>query len=154
MVRVDTFKQLADHVGTELGVSDWKSISQPMIDQFGALTGDEHWIHVDAKRAAAEGPFGSTVAHGFLTLALLTGLLKDCFQVTGAKRWINYGLDRVRFTSPVPPSSRLRLRLVLASVEVQSEGETRLRCGCTLEIEGGTRPALVADFLMVGYEQE
>ena len=153
MLELDTLAQLQSRVGSELGVSEWTQVTQSMIDQFGALTRDEHWIHVDAERAKAESPFGSTIAHGFLTLSLLTGLLTGIFQVKSAKRWVNYGLDKVRFTSPVLPDSRVRLRLTLAHCEPQ-EGErsARLRCACTLELEGNSRPALVADFLMIGYE--
>ncbi|MBL0421469.1 MaoC family dehydratase [Ramlibacter sp. AW1] len=152
MVRVEHFAELAPWVGQELGVSGWVRIEQPTIDAFGTLTGDQHWIHLDPARARAEGPFGGTIAHGFLTLSLLTGLLKQCFDVTAAKRWVNYGLDRVRFTTPVKPGDRIRLRLVLASFEMREDGGARLACQCTMEIEGGERPALAATFGMLGYE--
>ncbi len=152
MVVVDVLEELKPHVGQELGVSEWVALPQPMLDQFGALTGDKHWIHTDPERARREGPYGGTIAHGFLTLSLLTGLLSHCFQVRSAKRWVNYGLDKVRFTAPVPAGSRLRLRLSLATLEPQPDGAMRLRCACSVEIDGGTRPAMAADFLMLAYE--
>lgn len=152
MVRVEHLVALAPHVGQELGVSDWVPVDQPTIAAFGALTRDQHWIHTDPERARAEGPFGGTIAHGFLTLSMMTGLLKDCFEVAAAKRWVNYGLDKVRFTAPVKPGDRIRMRLVLASFDLREDGGARLSCQCTMEIEGGDRPALVATFGMLGYE--
>ncbi|CAN5476068.1 MaoC family dehydratase [soil metagenome] len=152
MAKVQTFSELQPYVGSELGVADWLTIDQPMIDQFGAVTRDQHWIHVDPERAKAEGGFGGTLAHGFLTLSLLTGMLKECMEVTGAKRWMNYGLDGVRFTNPVKAGQSVRLRLTLKSLEITSPGAAKLCCGCTLELQGSDRPALVADFRMIGYE--
>lgn len=152
MLSIDRFADLEPHIGQELGCSAWVDITQDMIDRFGTVTGDQHWIHVDPERARAEGPYGGTIAHGFLTLSLLTGLLKECFQVTQARRWINYGLDKVRFTAVVTPGQRLRLRLVLASYEAREQGAARLRCDCTMELEGSDRPAMVATFGMLGFE--
>jgi len=152
MVKVERFKDLEPHVGQELGESRQVEVSQSMIDAFGHITGDQHWIHLDPERARDEGPFGGTVAHGFLTLSLVTHLLADCFEVASAKRWINYGLDKIRFTSPVLPGQKVRLRLGLASIEPREEGATRLTFKCTMEIDGSSRPAMVADFLTVGYE--
>ncbi len=152
MVVVDHVKDLLPHVGQELGTSDWVTLSQRMLDQFGAVTGDQHWIHVDPERAAKESPFGGTIAHGFLTLSLLTGLLSGCFQVRLAKRWLNLGMDRLRFTAPVPATARVRLRLTLAELEMKGDGIGRLRCSCTMDIEGQDKPAFVTDYLMLAHE--
>ena len=152
MVEVKTLAELQPHVGQELGVGEWVAISQAMIDQFAEVTGDRHWIHVDPERAQAEGGFGGTLAHGFLLLSLLTGMLKECMAVEGARRWMNYGLDAVRFTHPVKAGQRVRLRLSLGELEMQAAGSAKLRCDCKMELEGSERPALRAAFRMIGYE--
>lgn len=152
MVTVEKLSELEPHVGSVLGVSRWVDISQAMVDRFGALTGDEHWIHVSPERAKVEGPYDGTIAQGFLTLSLLTGLLQDCFLVRAARRWVNYGLDKARFTAVVKPGQRVRLQLSLASYEAAPELSAKLRCSCEVQIDGSVKPALVVDFLMIGYE--
>ncbi len=137
-------EQLEPLVGTEIGVSDWFEITQDRIDAFADATNDHQWIHVDEERAAA-GPFGSTIAHGFLTLSLLVDLV-TMPEVEGVAMGINYGLDRVRFISPVRVGSRIRARTVLKEATA-IEGGVHLKAEVTVELEGSDRPALVADTL-------
>ena len=132
-------------VGVELGASEWMVIDQGRIDAFAGATGDFEWIHVDPDRAAA-GPFGSTIAHGFLTLTLIPGLREEIFSIETERPRLNYGLDRVRFPAPVPVNSRIRMHAVIAEVsDIPSGVLTRTRY--TFEIEGSERPACVADML-------
>ena len=111
-----TLAEMANHVGEELGVSDWMVVTQEMIDKFADATGDHQWIHVDPERAA-KGPFGATIAHGFLTLSLLPKLSGDAVKILDQKMGVNYGLNRVRFTAPVRAGSRVRARTTLAAFE-------------------------------------
>ena len=134
--------QLADMVGKELGVSDWVTIDQQRIDRFADATGDHQWIHVDAERAAA-GPFGATIAHGYLTLSLLSIFLEPLLQVDGVSMHLNYGLDKVRFPHPVLVGSRVRARVGVDSVDETSRG-VRLGMTCLLEIDGVEKLACVA----------
>lgn len=147
MISVDSAGELSAHVGSLLGRSDWYVISGERIAQFGDLTGDRHWMHTDRGRARSEGPFGDVIAHGFFLLSLVTGLGNACYEITAASRWINYGLDRVRFTSPVVAGQAIRLALTLNAVEA-TQGGHRLNLGCELELQGCARPALVADWLV------
>lgn len=128
-------------------VSDWVSIDQARITAFAHATDDHQWIHLDAQRAA-EGPYGSTIAHGFLTLSLLPHLTQDAVTVDGTGMRLNYGLDRVRFTNPVPVDSRVRARVIVAGVEPASLG-ARVTLDITVEIEGQERPALVATQILL-----
>ena len=145
--RLDT---LPDFVGRELGVSDWLTIDQARINQFADVTGDHQWIHVDVERAARESPGGKTISHGFLTLSFLP-LWQGQLGVVpaGVKQVFNYGLDRLRFLAPVPAGARVRLRVVLADVTVKRPGQILIKTGCTVELEGSDRPALVADMLFL-----
>ncbi len=115
MLRVSHPQALVGHAGQELGASQWRTVSQKMIDSFANVTGDTHWIHTDPARAAAEGPFGGTIAHGFMTLALITSSMSELLEIGGAAHFVNYGLDRVRFTGPVRAGSRVRLRQSLGA---------------------------------------
>jgi acyl dehydratase len=136
---------LRDHLGRELGESAWREIPQATIDGFAALTGDDQWIHVDVERARS-GPFGTTIAHGFLTLALLPELSADVYRVDGFAMAINYGLNRVRFPSPVPAGARVRASFRLddvTSVGDAVQAEYRM----TITAEGAAKPACVADFV-------
>jgi len=142
-MRYDTLAELQPLVGQELGVSDWLVIDQARIDAFAHATGDQQWIHTDPVRAAA-GPFGNTVAHGFLTLSLLPLLFDTGFTVANVRMGINYGLNRVRFMAPVRVGSRLRGRFSLQSYEV-IEGGAQLVVVATVELEGSTKPACVAE---------
>ncbi len=141
-----TYAKLSDLqslVGEDLGHSDWFSVDQPMIDAFAHATGDHQWIHVDPQRAAA-GPFGATVAHGFLTLSLLPLMGASAFEIKDTRMGVNYGLNRVRFPAPVPVGSRLRGVFKLLSYEVL-EGGAQLTTQVTMEREGSTKPVCVAE---------
>jgi len=131
--------------GTHLGSSDWLEITQDRIDQFADATGDHQWIHVDPVRAAA-GPFGCTIAHGYLTLALINHFLPQVVTVENVTMGVNYGVDRVRFPAPVPVGSRLRAGVELTDVrDIPGGIQTTMRV--TVEIEGNAKPACVADAL-------
>jgi acyl dehydratase len=138
-----TVAELEQSGERELGTSDWHAIDQKQIDLFADATGDHQWIHVDPERAA-QGPFGTTVAHGFLTLSLLPMLMGEILSVSDSRMGINYGSERVRFTSPVPSGSRVRLHAKLLSAERRGDG-VQFRVGATVEIEGQEKPALVAE---------
>ena len=136
-------------VGQEFAVSDWVAVDQPRIDAFAQATGDHQWIHVDPARAAA-GPFGATVAHGFLTLSLVPMLSEQAWAIDDARMGVNYGLNRVRFTAPVRVGSRLRGRFKLLAYE-PLEGGAQLTMEVLVEIEGGGKPACVAEALSRRY---
>lgn len=141
-----SFEHLADLqplVGRELGVSDWITVDQQRIDRFADATGDHQWIHIDPVRAAA-GPFGTTVAHGFLTLSLLPEMGASAFEVRDTRMGVNYGLNRVRFPAPVPSGSRLRGRFKLLGYE-PVEGGAQLTVEVTMEREGASKPVCVAE---------
>jgi acyl dehydratase len=129
----------------ELGTSAWHAIEQRSIDLFAEATGDHQWIHVDPEAAAA-GPFGGTIAHGYLSLSMLPMLMSEVMSVEGARMGINYGIDRVRFTSPVPSGSEVRLHAKLLSGERRGEG-VLYRVGVQVEIRGAEKPALVGEVL-------
>lgn len=148
--KVQSIDALRRLVGEEIGVSDWVLVDQAMIDDFARMTGDHQWIHVDQARARKESPFGDTIAHGYLTVSLMTRLSYEI----GA--WpdhlgaiINYGIDRLRFLSPVKVGSRVRLRSVLGAVEDRPDGALLLRNNARIEIEGVEKPALIADTLVL-----
>lgn len=151
MIVVDTARELIPHIGSEMGVSEWISLTQADIATFARVTGDDHWLHTDPVRAATEAPFGGVVAHGFLALSLVTALSRQCYDVGSAARWLNYGLDKIRFTAPVLPDQRLRLRLTLSALQPGTES-TRIDLHCVLESEGAARPALVADWIVLVFE--
>ncbi|REK12255.1 MAG: MaoC family dehydratase [Actinobacteria bacterium] len=135
---------LEQQVGSEIGVSDWMLIDQERVDKFAEATNDHQWIHVDAEKAAA-GPFGGTIAHGFLTLALTVPLGSEVsLDVGDPKMAINYGLEKVRFPAPVPVGSRVRARVELASVS-EVEGGIQVNRKVTMEVEGQEKPAMVAE---------
>jgi acyl dehydratase len=141
-----TYARLQDlqaEVGREIGLSDWITVDQQRIDRFAQATGDHQWIHVDPARAA-KGPFGTTVAHGFLTLSLLPELTAAAFDVADVRMGVNYGLNKVRFTNPVPSGARVRGRFVLDKYEA-IEGGAQLTVSTTIELEGSTKPACVAE---------
>jgi len=133
----------------ELGTSSWVALEQRQIDLFAEATGDHQWIHVDPD-AAAHGPFGQTVAHGYLTLSLVPALLSEVFSVTDARMGVNYGVERVRFTSPVPSGSRVRLKAKLAGSERRPNG-VLFRIEVEFEIENHEKPALVGEVLYLAY---
>jgi acyl dehydratase len=129
-------------IGEELGVSRWRTVTQDDIDAFADLTGDHQWIHVD-REAATAGPFGAPIAHGYLTLSLIGGFWAEAFDVADAPLKVNYGMDRMRFVSPVRAGSRVRMRSRLERLEPLADG-WRLVVDQTIELEGSDRPALVA----------
>jgi acyl dehydratase len=135
--------ELADLVGSELGVSDWQVVTQDQVNLFADATGDHQWIHVDPERARS-GPFGQTIAHGFLTLALLPALLHDLALVDGYRLAVNYGLNRVRFPAPVPVGARIRARAILKVAEAVAGG-TQVVLESTVEVEGQDKPGCVAE---------
>ncbi|MFN3546700.1 MAG: MaoC family dehydratase [Mesorhizobium sp.] len=146
--RTKPLEQLAGKVGQELGVSSWITIDQAMIDRFADTTRDHQWIHVDVERARRESPFGTTIAHGHLTLSLVPVMSYEIGAVpkeVGAT--LNYGLDKVRFLAPVKAGSRVRMRTILVSLEEKSPGQHLMKCSSTIEIEGEARPALIAETL-------
>lgn len=136
--------------GQETGVSDWMVIDQDRVDAFAQVTGDQQWIHVDVERAKRESPFGGPVAHGYLTLSLLSKFAHECIQVEGVKLAVNYGLNRVRFASPVRIGSRIRARFVLSGVD-DIEGGAQLVWRATVEVEGSDKPACVAEMVVRWY---
>ena len=139
---------LEQFVGQELGVSDWLTVDQERINEFADCTGDHQWIHVDIERAQRESPLGSTIAHGYLTLALLSAMLMELGVVpAGVSRALNYGLDRVRFMAPVKAGARIRTRVVLMAVDPLGKGRQLLKTQNTVEIEGEIKPALIAETL-------
>lgn len=144
-----TLAELRVRVGQELGVSEWKVIDQRQIDAFADATDDHQWIHVDAERAARSA-FGTTIAHGFLTLSLVSALLRRVVSVSGLRMTINYGLNRVRFVSPVPSGARVRARVTLHKLEEVSDA-TQATWHVTIEREGANKPCLVAEWLVRYY---
>jgi acyl dehydratase len=140
---------LAGRVGQTLGTAGWRTIDQAAIDSFAAVTGDHQWIHVDPERAGS-GPFGTTIAHGFLTLSLCAVVVEEAVEVRGTSMQVNYGLDRVRFPAPVPVGSRVRGVVELASVEEIPAGvQAVLRV--VIEVDGADKPACVADLVLRFY---
>jgi acyl dehydratase len=134
-----------DLIGEELGPTEWVEVDQDRIDRFADATGDHQWIHVDPERAA-EGPFGTTVAHGYLTLSLLPLLMGGALQLTGYSMGINYGVNKVRFPAPVPSGSRLRATFTVQSVEEVAGGEQGVVLA-VVEREGGDKPVCVAELV-------
>lgn len=131
------------HIGEHLGYSDWRQVTQKEIDLFAEATGDHQWIHVDPERAAA-GPYGKTIAHGYLTLSLVPLLVKQIYQVTGLSMQVNYGVDKLRFPAPVPVDSRIRAGAELIKIERNDRGG-RATVRVTVEVAGSDRPACVVD---------
>lgn len=139
-------------VGKEIGVSPWHLIDQKRIDAFAETTEDHQFIHVDPDRAARETPFGATIAHGFLTMSMLSVFNYEVIpKIEGATMGVNYGFDRLRFISPVRAGSRIRGRFVLAEAKMRSANELMSRTSVTVEIEGADKPALVADWIGLVY---
>jgi len=135
-------------VGRELGASDWVVVDQDRIDRFAACTGDRQWIHVDVERARRDSPFGGPIAHGYLSLSLVAGMVMELGVIPpDAATGLNYGLDKVRFIAPVKAGARVRTRANLLAAEAQSGGRVLLKLDCMLEIEGEAKPALVAELL-------
>jgi acyl dehydratase len=134
-------------VGQPLGVSDWKEIDQKRVEAFADVTEDHQWIHVDVDRAAAESPYGGTIAHGFLTLSLIPVLCQQNYRVENRKMGINYGLNKVRFLAPVVVGSRVRVRSELLDVTKVADDIVNLTIRNTVELDGSDKPAAVADMI-------
>ena len=146
---------ISQYVGQELGVSEWITINQERINDFADFTGDHQWIHVDVERAKRESLFGTTIAHGYLTLSLAAALSMELGIIpAGVSQALNYGLDKVRFLAPVKSGSRVRDRVVLLAAEPQGKGRLLLKFRNTIEIEGESKPALIADALSLLITQE
>jgi acyl dehydratase len=139
---VEGLKELA---GRTVGPGEWREVTQEMIDAFAELSGDDQWIHVDVDRAKAESPFGTTVAHGNLTLSMIDGFRRDLIASTGFKLGVNYGWNRVRFPTPVPAGSRTRATAEVTEVEDVGGGWWQIVTRFTVEVEGSDKPACVAD---------
>ncbi len=150
MIDIDA-KTIFEKVGQQIAVSDWLEITQTRIDQFAEATGDHQWIHVDPVRAAAETPFKSTIAHGFLTLSLLSTLIRESIQFTGLRMAINCGLNRVRFVSPVFAGSKIRGLITPQFVSRVTDGGIQVTWQVTIEREGGDKPACVAEWIVRYY---
>jgi acyl dehydratase len=143
-----TLTQLLQLEGQDIGRSDWISVNQGIIDEFAKCTGDHQWIHVDVERAGRESPSGATIAHGFLTLALVAPLAMELgLQPDGVSAVVNYGLEKVRFITPVKCGDRIRLQLAIAGTERKDDGRYLIRSKAVLEIDNVASPALVAEML-------
>lgn len=148
---IEGIEELKSLVGQEVAASDWFEVTQSRINDFADATEDHQWIHIDAERAATDSPFKTTIAHGFLTLSLLPHLAEQSFAVRGDwKMGINYGLNRLRFPSPVPVGSQLRARFTLQAVE-DVEGGYQITWAVTVEAEGNKKPSLAAEWLVRYY---
>ena len=150
MKTFETPAELAPLVGQEVAVSDWVEVTQAQVNQFAEATGDHQWIHVDTERART-GPFGGTIAHGFFTLSLLPRLLESSIAITQVRMGVNYGLNKVRFTDPVPVGSRVRGRFTLLALDAVGGNGSQSTWQVTFEREGGDKPACVAESLVRHY---
>src|SRR5437870_1950868 len=150
MIPVDV-RTLRDKLGQEIAVSDWLEITQARINQFADATGDHQWIHVDAARAAAESPFTTTIAHGFLTLSLVSILIRSAMTFAGLRMAINYGVNRVRFVSAVPSGARIRARFAPAAVADAADGSIQVTWAATIEREHGDKRCCVAEWIVRYY---
>ena len=150
MRTLQNLSELAALVGHEVAVSDWLTVTQQQIDQFAQATGDHQWIHVDVERAKA-GPFGAPIAHGFLTLSLLPKFFESAITIRDSRMGVNYGLNRVRFTAPVPVGSRLRGRIKLLALEPVDNNGMQMTWQVTVEREGGDKPVCIAESLTRRY---
>jgi len=151
VTRIENIAELANHAGKEVAISDWLDVSQERINQFAEATEDRQWIHLDRERAERESPFKTTIAHGFLTLSLLSALAQRALSVGGVRMGINYGLNRVRFVSPVRADARMRGRFTLATVE-EIKGGVQTTWNVTVECENSDKPCCVAEWLVRYYE--
>ena len=148
---IPNVESLPEYEGSDLGFTDWHEIDQGRIDAFAKATGDHQWIHVDRERAEQESPFGTTVAHGYLTLALAPALLPEILEVTKVSQIVNAGLDKVRMRKPVPVGSKLRLGASVKSVREMAGGAMRLALDARFEVEGAKRPVCTGEFVYVYY---
>ena len=139
-------------LGKNLPTTDWYRITQEMINDFANATLDKQWIHIDAERAAKESPFKSTVAHGFMSVAMISRMLEETFTIKSVKMGLNYGLNKVRFPNPVPVNSKLRMLSSVKDIEPLANNGIKITFLCTIEIKGQEKPACVAEFLAALFE--
>jgi NADPH:quinone reductase len=152
MLKIDNLEALKTYLGKEIGVTEWYSINQEMINGFADATGDHQWIHTNPEMCAQFSPFKTTVAHGFLNLSFSPKLMAEIFSVKSVKMGLNYGANKVRFMSPVPVDSRLRMKAVLLEMEDAPPRGQKIIVACTYEIEGQEKPACYAELISVLYE--
>ncbi|HET7511075.1 MAG TPA: MaoC family dehydratase [Solirubrobacterales bacterium] len=145
VVEVNGIEEMKALVGQEIGPSEWRTVTQADIDAFAELSGDHQWIHVDAERAKTESPFGTTIAHGNLTLAMVDGFRQQLISSTGFKMGLNYGWDKIRFPSPVPVDSNIRAKAEVVAAEDKGGGWYQVVTRFTLEVEGAEKPCFVGD---------
>jgi acyl dehydratase len=145
------FNEIKSTIGTEIGVSDWVEVTQERINLFAEATGDEQWIHIDVNRAKHEMPGRTTIAHGLLTVSLVPEFVRSVMGLQGIKNTLNYGANRIRYLAPVPAGSRLRGRISIVAAEDAPPDGLRVTYGITIEVEGGKRPACVAEMIAVHY---
>jgi acyl dehydratase len=141
------FDELKSAVGTEIGVSDWVDVTQERINKFAEATGDEQWIHIDPERAAREMPGGTTIAHGLLSLSLIPMFIRSAIGLKGLRNTLNYGANRIRYLTPVPAGSKLRGRISVMDAQEVPPDALRVTYKVTIEMEGGQRPACVAEVI-------
>ncbi|HWX33563.1 MAG TPA: MaoC family dehydratase [Steroidobacteraceae bacterium] len=143
-----TVANISEYIGRELGVSEWLTVDQAMIDKFAECSGDRQWIHVDVERAKRESPYRGPIAHGYLSLSFVAPLSMQVGAIPkGAAAAFNYGLDKVRFLAPVKAGARVRLRVAIVGVDRKQDGQLIIKSSNTLEIEGADKPALIAESL-------
>ena len=146
------FKEFRSMIGKQLPTGEWYTISQQMINDFAHATLDNQWIHVDEKRAEKESPFKSTVAHGFMSVAMISRLLEESFSIKSVHMGLNYGLNKVRFPNPVPVNSELRMITTVINIEDIANNGIKVTFLCTIEIKGQVKPACVAEFIAALFE--
>lgn len=151
MIEINDMAQLRSHLGRELAVSDWFTMTQERIRQFADVTDDHQWIHLDQDRAARESPYKTTIAHGFLSLSLISALVRNALSIGGQKLAVNYGLNRVRFVSAVPAGGRIRARVTPTSIETVDRGASQVVWSVVVEGDGVEKPCLVAEWLVRYY---
>jgi acyl dehydratase len=145
---LESLQSLKEYTGREIGVTEWLTMSQERINQFADATGDHQWIHVDPERARRESPYGATIAHGFLTLSLMSHFLREAIRLPASVRQtINYGLNRVRFPAPVRAGKKIRARIRVQSCK-ELQGSVEAICEITVEVEGGEKPCCVAEWIL------
>ena len=149
-IEFKSMEELRKNIGQEIAIGDWQTVTQEQINLFAEATGDHQWIHLDEKRAAEESPYGTTIAHGFLTLSLIPRIMGDTIKLPPAKMTVNYGLNRVRFAAPVPAGKRVRPHLTLLGIE-EVTGGFQLSWKVLIEVEGSQKPACIAETLSRQY---
>ncbi|MEM6804572.1 MAG: MaoC family dehydratase [Bacteroidota bacterium] len=150
-----TFKNLAELntvIGKEIGPSEWVTVTQEMINSFAVATLDNQWIHTDIEKAKAHSPFGEPIAHGFLSLSLISHFVGELIHVESAKMGVNYGLNKVRFTSHVPSGAKVRMKATLGAVEPYAENGVKMTINGIMELEGSDKPVCIAEFIALTFE--